>query len=238
MAAIDVAPLFSCVVPVKGERNYLSMALDSLRGQGMGSDLEVVVQDGDVEPDLGQSDALNKGFAKTSGKWLFWLNADDVLLPNALRIVANEINNHMRGDWFAGGTRYIDAKGDIIGAKFDKRWHPWLYRHLPVWTFGPSAFFRRDLWEEHGGLDTSMHYMMDLDLWTRWARLGKRFHVLPDFVWGFRIHGGSKTTGGRFDYERVVERKLFYERYGIKHKNFWTNLQRLSRLLDGSYFIR
>ena len=83
-----------------------------------------------------------------------------------------------------------------------------------------------------------MHYMMDLDLWTRWARKGRRYVVLPDFVWGFRVHEGSKTTGGRFDTERALERRRLYDRYDIKHKKFWTNLQRLSRLLDGSYFMK
>ena len=39
-------PLFSCVVPVKGPRPYLDEALASLSAQGMGDDLEVIVQDG------------------------------------------------------------------------------------------------------------------------------------------------------------------------------------------------
>lgn len=68
----------------------------------MGDDLEIIVQDGDVEPDAGQSDALNKGFAKAKGEWLFWLNADDILLPEALERVVDRIHKialspaHMR----------------------------------------------------------------------------------------------------------------------------------------------
>ena len=62
-------------------------ALESLESQGMGDNLEVIIQDGDVESDSGQSDALNKGFAKANGEWLFWLNADDVLLTGALKSV-------------------------------------------------------------------------------------------------------------------------------------------------------
>ena len=69
----------------------MDVALESLRSQGMGDELEVIVQDGDVEPDCGQSDALNKGFAKARGEWLFWLNADDVLLPGALATVRKEL---------------------------------------------------------------------------------------------------------------------------------------------------
>ena len=232
-------PLFSCVVPVKGPRPFMEAALDSLRCQGMGDELEIIVQDGDVEPDKGQSDAINKGFAKAKGEWLFWLNADDVLLPGALKGIVRLIDCSVGSiDWIAGGTRYIDADGKALGSKFDKRFHPWLYRHMPVWTYGPSAFFRRELWERHGGLDVSMRYMMDLDLWTRWARAGHRFEVCPDFLWGFRVHPGSLTAGGAHDAERAEERGRFYARYGFGHQGFWLALQRMSRLLDGSYFRR
>ena len=138
-------PLFSCVIPVKGDRPFFGEAIDSLKAQGLGDDLEIIVQDADVEPDVGQSDALNKGFAKARGEWLFWLNADDVLLPGALKSLESRFKSleFKDAEWFAGGTRYIDDKGRVIGSKFDKRWHPWLYRHLPVWTFGPSSFFKK-----------------------------------------------------------------------------------------------
>ena len=77
-------PFFTCVIPVKGDRPFFKDALASLESQGMGDELEIIVQDGDAEPDSGQSDALNKGFAKAKGEWLFWLNADDILLPGVL----------------------------------------------------------------------------------------------------------------------------------------------------------
>lgn len=38
-------PLFSCVMPVKGPRPFMDEALASLSAQGMGDDLEVIIQD-------------------------------------------------------------------------------------------------------------------------------------------------------------------------------------------------
>ena len=213
-------------------------ALESLKAQGMNSDLEIIVQDADVEPDKGQSDALNKGFAKARGEWLFWLNADDILLPEALRKVASIAARPTSPDWIAGGSRYIDSYGRVIDRKFDKRFHPWLYRHMPVWTCGPSAFFRRDIWVRDGGFDLDMKYVMDVDLWTRWARSGYRFEVCQDFIWGFRVHSGSLTLGGGHDALRKEEWLRFCDRYGFKHNYFWLTLQRMSRILDGSFFKR
>ena len=88
------APFFSCVIPVKGPRPYFDEAVASLQNQGSDDALEIIVQDGDAESDSGQSDALNKGFAKAKGEWLFWLNADDVLLPGALHKVQQLITHN------------------------------------------------------------------------------------------------------------------------------------------------
>ena len=38
-------PLFSCVIPVKGDRPFFGEAIDSLKAQGLGDELEIIVQD-------------------------------------------------------------------------------------------------------------------------------------------------------------------------------------------------
>lgn len=231
-------PLFSCVVPVKGARPYFDAALASLQGQGLGDGLEVIVQDGDVEPDSGQSDALNKGFAKARGDWLFWLNADDVLLPGALKKVADRINRIDRIDWIAGDTVYIDEQGIIKDVRTDAKWRPWFGSKMSVWTGGPSAFFRRELWERLGGFDTSLKYVMDIDLWTRWAKAGVRFEGLGEYVWGFRLHNGSKTGSGGNRADQLEEWSRVDAKYGVESIGFWRNVTRTASVLDGSWLKR
>jgi len=279
--------LFSCVIPVKGPRPYFDEAVASLQSQGMGEELEVIVQDGDAEPDVGQSDALNKGFAKAKGEWLFWLNADDVLLPGALKKVRELISRvegegvrkdgrvervegegvrkdgrververvdgggvesrvdrvegeerNGRVDWIAGNTVYIDTRGTVTDVRRDARWYPWYGRHLSVWTGGPSAFFRRGLWKQHGGFDVALKYVMDIDLWTRWARTGERFATLNDYVWGFRIHSGSKTMGGKNVCEYRTERVALMDKFGVRNEIIWRNLTRAASMIDGSWLKR
>jgi len=231
-------PLFSCVIPVKGEKPFFRDALSSLESQGMGDALEVVVQDGDVEQDSGQSDALNKGFAKAKGEWLFWLNADDVLLPGALKKVLDRINRIDRINWIAGDTVYLDEKGIVKDVRCDARWRPWFGKKLSVWTGGPSAFFRRELWERRGGFDAGLKYVMDIDLWTRWAKEGERFVGLGDYAWGFRMHGGSKTMGGVNSAAQTAERHAIDEKNGVASFGFWRNMSRAASLLDGSWAKR
>ena len=237
------SPLFSCVVPVKGERPFFGEAIDSLNSQGLGDDLEIIVQDADVEPDAGQSDALNKGFAKAKGEWLFWLNADDILLPGALNKVSQLLqssthNSSNYPSWIAGDTVYLDEKGIVKDVRTDAKWRSWFGKKLSVWTGGPSAFFKRELWEKRGGFDAELKYAMDIDLWTRWAKAGEKFVGLGDYVWGFRVHGGSRTMNGENSAAQIAECRAIEAKYGVSSGGFWRNVTRIASVLDGSWSKR
>ena len=256
-----VRPLFSCVVPVKGPRPFMEAALESLRFdvQGLTSpeELEIIIQDADVEPDKGQSDAINKGFAKAHGEWLFWLNADDVLLPGALKKVKEEFevqglrfevgealqrptsNAQRQTSWIAGNTVEIDADGRVMRCLWD-RGRKAAYKGLPVRVYGPSSFIRRDLWEKLGGLDESLRVCMDTDLWCKLRANGHWFKKVPDYLWGFRVHDGSTTRSAtRSDEELSRQRReveMVHARYGVRDsflRNLWL---RFNRLVDGGYF--
>ena len=231
-------PFFSCVIPVKGARPYIKEALDSLSVQGIGDELEVIVQDGDIEHDCGQSDALNKGFAKAKGEWLFWLNADDILLPGVLKKVLDRLNKIERIDWIAGDSVYMDEKGIVKEVRTDAKWRSWFGKKLSVWTGGPSAFFRRELWEKHGRFDTNLKYVMDIDLWTRWAKAGVEFVELNEYVWGFREHDSSLTASGVNRSAQLSELSCIDDRCGVSSVGFWRNVTRAASVFDGSWIKR
>lgn len=232
-------PLFSCVMPVKGPRPFMDEALASLSSQGMGDDLEVIVQDGDIEPDAGQSDALNKGFAKAKGEWFFWLNADDVLLPGALQAVRRLIENRPTVQWIAGNEVFINDMGRIVACAVGHRWHGGLVRYAVPHVYGPSSFFRRELFAAIGGFDRTLRFCMDWDLWIRFGQRGVRFERVSDYLWAQRRWEGSKTQR-RIDADE--SRRQWREIDGMLQKNgfrvtvggLWR--LRLWRLLCGCYF--
>ena len=270
-------PLFSCVIPVKGPRPYFDEALRSLLSQGMGDDLEIIVQDADVrsggvgelnheiherhengrgvrgqelavndgglegvrwfcEADKGQSDALNKGFAKAKGDWFFWLNADDVLLPGALKKILDRINKIDGINWIAGNQLLIDDAGKVLKCSVGNRWHDGLYRHAVPHVNGPSAFFRRELFEKVGGFDTSLHICMDWDLWIRFMKAGAQFHRIDEYMWAMRQWAGSKTQGDSCAADwhgKEVGRMLAKNRFVVTRRGIFK--LRLWRMMDGSY---
>jgi glycosyltransferase involved in cell wall biosynthesis len=205
------APLVSIVTPSYNQAAFLQAAMDSVFGQNH-SPVEYIVIDGastdgspDLirrnaaklaywisEPDRGQTDAINKGFAKAKGKYLAWLNADDRLHLNAVREAVEFLEANPDVGLVYGDTDYIDAAGRVIGrfpaAQTDYARLRRGYVHIPQ----QAAFWRADLWHRVGPLDPSFTFAMDYDLWVRLAKISK-LQYLPQRWAQFRLHADSKT---------------------------------------------
>lgn len=226
------------MVPVKGPRPFMDAALASLSAQKMGDDLEIIVQDGDVEPDAGQSDALNKGFAKAKGEWLFWLNADDILLPEALERVVDRIHKIDGLEWIVGNQLLVDDAGKVLKCSVGNGWRGWLYRSAVPHVYGPSAFFRRELFEKLGGFDAGLKYCMDWDLWIRFMKAGAAFDRVDDYLWAQRQWAGSKTQRPLSREEmsmHLAEVKRMCAQNGFRMTSGGAWLTRVVRLLEGCY---
>jgi len=144
-------------------------------------------------PDHGQTDAINKGFGKATGKYLAWLNSDDVYHPGSIAEAVEYLENHPDVGMVYGDCTFIDAQGSRIGffpaAQTDYARLRRGYVHIPQ----QSSFFRAELWNKVGPLDPSFYFAMDYDLWVRLAREAPLVY-LPGRIWAsFRLHGDAKT---------------------------------------------
>lgn len=144
------------------------------------------------EKDRGQTDAINKGFARARGEVLAWLNSDDTYQPGAIREAVEFLRQNPQVGLVYGDANYIDEHGRVIGrfpaAQTDYRRLRQGYVHIPQ----QSAFFRADLWRRVGPLDDSFYFAMDYDLWVRLAREAPIVY-LPRVWANFRLHSDAKT---------------------------------------------
>ncbi len=144
------------------------------------------------EKDRGQTDAINKGFARARGEVLAWLNSDDTYQPGAIREAVEFLRQNPQVGLVYGDANYIDEHGRVIGrfpaAQTDYRRLRQGYVHIPQ----QSAFFRADLWRKVGPLDDSFYFAMDYDLWVRLAREAPIVY-LPRLWANFRLHSDAKT---------------------------------------------
>ena len=144
------------------------------------------------EPDRGQTDAINKGFARASGQVLAWLNSDDLYRPGALREAVAFLQANPQAGMVYGDADFIDADGRVVGkfpaAQTDLARLRRGYVHIPQ----QAAFFRGDLWRRVGPLDPSFYFAMDYDLWVRLAAEAPLVY-LPRPWAAFRLHAAAKT---------------------------------------------
>jgi glycosyltransferase involved in cell wall biosynthesis len=145
------------------------------------------------EKDRGQTDALNKGFARAQGEILAWLNSDDTYEPGAVAAAVKYLTDHPQIGMVYADTNFIDENGRMLGrfpaAQTDYRRLRQGYVHIPQ----QATFFRADLWRQIGPLDPNFYFAMDYDLWVRLAKLAP-FAYLPGQTWAnFRLHTNGKT---------------------------------------------
>ena len=127
------------------------------------------------EPDTGQANAINRGFAHVDGEIMAWLNSDDMLLPGSLEAVARVFQSHPEVDVVYGHRINIDANGREIG-----RWiMPKHKDEILTWAdYIPqeTMFWRRSIWDAAGGeLDESFRFALDWDLILRFRDQGATF---------------------------------------------------------------
>ena len=145
------------------------------------------------EPDRGQTDAINKGFARARGQILAWLNSDDTYLPNAVAEAVDFLQAHPEAGMVYGNANLVDEGGAQLG-KFPARQTDYRrlrrgYVHIPQ----QAAFFQAELWRQVGPLDPSFYFAMDYDLWVRLARVSALHYTARTWA-NFRLHGGGKSV--------------------------------------------
>ena len=147
------------------------------------------------EKDGGQSAAFNKGFSHARGRFLTWLNADDVLLPGALKALSVAMDRDPSCEWWVGSSVWCDAHLRVQQFFCAHRFSAFRARFSFLMVGGPSSFFTQNLLMSSGMIDEGLHYLMDIDLWHRFHRKGARYGRVIDPVFAYRIHADSKMSG-------------------------------------------
>lgn len=213
----DIMTTFSIITPSFNSARFLEKTIESVQVQSSETcSVEHIVMDGgstdatdeicarymDVlsfvkEPDSGPANAINKGFALSSGEILAWLNADDVYEVNALSRVTEVFADNPNAAFCFGHCRIMNEEGkEIRGGitKFKEVFFPFSSR----FTFQsinyisqPSMFFRRSAFEHAGPLREDMRAAWDYEFILRLWRAGPGVVVSGAPLSAFRWHAQS-----------------------------------------------
>lgn len=204
-------PRIALVTPSYNHGRYLDATIDSILAQNypnlhyhiqdggsLDGTLDILRSRGDIaswrsEPDSGQSQAINRGFADTDSDIMAYLNSDDTLLPGTLAYVANFFLARPDIDIVYGHRIFIDRDGLEVGRAVLPAHHGQALRYADYIPQG-TMFWRRRVWQAVGPIDEKFHYALDWDFLLRAQDKGIKFCRLPRFLACFRIHDQQKTA--------------------------------------------
>ncbi len=180
------------------------------------------------EKDRGQSDAINKGFRKATGEIVACLNSDDWYEPNVLGAVAWHFAKHPECMVLYGDITFVDKEGKKLYSYTGDTINYRSLTECPDIVREPSFFWRKKLVEEQGGVDESLHLVMDFDFFLRAARK-YQFHYLPMTISCYRYYDENKSVSMR--------RRQALEILAVYRKNKVRLTPRILRFLTAKYAL-
>lgn len=240
----DNWPKISLVTPVYNSGKYIEATIRSVVAQQY-PNLEYIVVDGgstdetiDIlrnyendltawisEPDQGMYDALNKGFARTSGEILGWISATDMLHVGALLSVGGIFRSLPEVEWITGRPTRFNEYGMTTDVEDIPHWSRQRFlAGFNRYIQQESTFWRRSLWEKAGGqVDASLRMAGDFELWLRFFRFA-RLYPVDGIFGGFRLHDSSlgiqRLTECHALQEKMILKELKSERHSSAIRAF------------------
>jgi glycosyltransferase involved in cell wall biosynthesis len=237
---------FSIVTPSFNQAQFVGRTLKSVSTQTSVSIQHIVVDPGSSDgsqdiirahpgvhflqkPDRCQSEGINNGFTECTGRYMGWLNSDDLYAStDALSQVKRCFESNPSVDIVYGKAIFVDehdqfireyyvnGKAESLAESFEQQ----------VGICQPAVFWKREVYEDLGGLDESLDFQLDFEYWVRMAQAGKVWKHIAVPIAAHRWWDGMKTASQR-DRSLQETLNLMKQRYGYVH---WKWADRLANL--------
>ncbi len=242
-AAHGSAPLVSIIIPVYNGERFIKSALESVYRQSYRSFEVIIIDDGSEDDSIsiirsfsdpiriyhqknqGAAAARNKGISEAKGKYIAFLDADDLWCSRKLefQVAYLEGNPHVGGvhaHWRELANDETPSEEDCslsqgLGLRSDEDKSGLIYGDLLLdcVLHTSSVMFRSDIMYEVGGFDENLLKGQDYDCWIRISHITE-IHKLQALLSFYRIHTSSIThrpTSINYGYEIV---RSAINRYG------------------------
>lgn len=244
-------PEVSVVLPFFNRIQWCIEAINSVLDQTFREFEIILVDDGSTErlfslsnfqqdkrvnyfkrPHLGVSAARNFGIEHSQGKYIAFLDSDDLFLPNKLEIQIGLMEKMTGYSMSYSHALLINENGELLknkwGGYLSGNIYPQMLFIKNSYITTPTVVIKKDVLKHIGGFDIGMNMCEDLDLWRRVARVYHVLHIteplvkirektLPTLNIEDRMRAREKYYKKAFDEDRSIEcllrRPLFAEMF-------------------------
>jgi glycosyltransferase involved in cell wall biosynthesis len=188
-------PLISVVLPVFNGASTIALTLESLLHQTVPG-LEIfVIDDGSTDstraianrfqgsqrghhihvesfPNSGVSVSRNRGLARAKGKYVAFIDADDLWVPRKLERQLAALQSDQAAGLAYSFTAWIDETGKPVPGGLARPLYGDVYQELLLQDFigsGSNPLVKRECFDDVGGFDPDLHPAEDWDMWLRLA---------------------------------------------------------------------
>ena len=246
---------FSVIIPTYNRLDFLKQAIGSVLAQGFKNYEIIVVDDGSADGTMdyllllgpgvrflrqqnkGPGAARNLGVRHAAGRYIAFLDSDDVWFPWTLETFQRAIQNYREPSMISAAT--LDFQGivpyverdDFAAEHFSDYFET---ADKPADARSAALVVKRTIFDRANGFDETMYVGEDLDFYFRSGTCQDFVRVLAPATLGYRHHTGSTSTALMPLYSAAVE-LLIREKDGrypggtARQKQRWKLLSRAVR---------
>lgn len=211
------SPTVSVVISTYNRSNLLPQAIQSVLAQDFRDFELIIIDDGStdetrqvvdrfVDPRIryvyqtnaGLAAGRNTGIRESRGKYIAFLDDDDLYQQDNLAIQTAFLKDHPEVGWCSGGFLITDMRGQVLDKQ--QPWDAFPDLRVRTWLFAcptcPSAVMVDRVWIDRiGGFDTQHEATDDWDAWLRLAQAGCRMAWVKTVACHYRLHDSNMIRG-------------------------------------------
>jgi glycosyltransferase involved in cell wall biosynthesis len=224
------AGLVSVIIPTYNRMDFIGASIRSVLEQTYSNIELIVVDDGSTDdtesvvaafsdprfryvrqPNRGRSNARNYALSLAKGKFITFLDSDDVYLPDKIRTQVNYLRSHPGTGMVYTSAYCIDARGDRLPNKYVAAESGLIYDRIafftPVTITLPTVMTYKEVFDQVGGFDEAMYRFEDTDMWRRISK-HCRIDAMPEYTCLLRTHDDNSLLNQQPD--RIAEALKYY----------------------------